>query len=134
MSDFSNDISLDDLIAEANDRYRNFVVDGVEFLNAMQMSSKERHEFQTALQKFRVAVASTSREEDVDEEDVDVLEPVEVEEDFEAEVVQTMRDVLVAAAKDKARAKVLLDKVGDRMAVMNTLFTRYFKVTQVGEA
>lgn len=115
-TDFTNELSLDDLIEEANEDFPNLIVDGVTFLNPMQMEKEQRDAFQEIIK----------REQDT-EEDEDGAEDGEDSFDF-------IRAVLTVAANDEVRAEALLDRIGDNGAVLVTLSKRYFELNRVGEA
>lgn len=113
--DFNNELTLDDLIAEANEEYPNLIVAGVTFLNPLQMEGVQRKAFEEAAKRGR---------EEVEGED----------EEGEEDTFEYVRAVLVHAADDEVKAGALLEKIGDNMAVLNVLAKRYFALNQVGEA
>ena len=106
--DFEN-LDLDALRAEANNKYKNLVVRGVVFRGLMRVTKDERERFNEMM---------TARK--VSEEQTDVT-------DF-------YRDMLMLVAEDKPAAEALLDEIGEDAAVLDTLVTLYFERTQVGEA
>lgn len=113
MSVFENELSLDDLIAEAGEQYPDLVVDGVKFLNPMQMGKAQREAFRLAAK---------------------VDDSVDDGEDDGEGSFEFIRGVLVVAADDEVKAAALLEKIGDNGAVLSTLSKRYFELNQVGEA
>ena len=106
--DFEN-LDLDALRAEANNKYKNLVVRGVVFRGLMRVSMDERERFNEMM---------TARQ--VSEEQTDVTE--------------FYRDMLMLVAGDKAAAEALLEDIGEDAAVLDTLVSLYFERTQVGEA
>ena len=111
MSVFKNELSLDDLIAEADEQFPNLTVDGVVFLNPLQMGKVQR-------EAFRLAAESDQGDDDED-----------VEESY-----GFIRSVLTVAAADEVKAGELFDRIGDNGAVLSALSKRYFELNQVGEA
>ncbi len=107
--DFNN-LDLDALRAEANNKYRNLVVSGVEFRGLIRMSKDERAEYQ------RLLAARNEADEGM------------------SDIVDFYRAMLLLTAVDKVAAEDLLNNIGDDAAVLDTLVTLYFERTQVGEA
>lgn len=103
-------LDLDALRAEANNKYKNLVVSGVEFRGLIRMSKDERAEYQ------RLLAARNEADEGM------------------SDVVDFYRAMLLLTAADKVAAEGLLDNIGDDAAVLDTLVTLYFERTQVGEA
>jgi 5'-deoxynucleotidase YfbR-like HD superfamily hydrolase len=108
-SDFTFDLTLDDLIEEAHTRYQNLVVDGVELLTPLRLSSERRAEFN----KLWAEASKERSDEDA------VL--------FYADVIRTV-------AEDSSKADTLIEKIGDDLSVLTILIERYFSVAQPGEA
>jgi hypothetical protein len=106
--DFEN-LDLDALRAEANNKYKNLTVRGVVFRGLMRVSKDERERFNELTAARR-------------------------EGDGQADVTEFYRDILMLVAEDKAAAEALLDEIGEDAAVLDTLVTLYFERTQVGEA
>ena len=106
--DFEN-LDLDVLRAEANNKYKNLVVRGVVFRGLMRVTKDERERFNQMMAARKVS-----------EEQTDVTE--------------FYRDMLMLVAEDKSAAASLLDEIGEDAAVLDTLVTLYFERTQVGEA
>lgn len=106
--DFEN-LDLDALRAEANNKYKNLTVRGVVFRGLMRVSKAERERFD------ELAAARRAGES-------------------QADVTEFYRDVLMLVAEDKAAAEALLDDIGEDAAVLDTLVSLYFERTQVGEA
>lgn len=107
--DFEN-LDLDALRAEANKKYKNLVVSGVEFRGLIRMSKDERAEYQRLLAARNEADGGVS------------------------DIVDFYRAMLLLTAADKVAAESLLNDIGDDAAVLDTLVTAYFEYTQVGEA
>lgn len=107
--DFEN-LDLDALRAEANNKYKNLVVSGVEFRGLIRMSKDERAEYQRLLAARNEADGGMS------------------------DIVDFYRAMLLLTAADKVAAEDLLNNIGDDAAVLDTLVTLYFERTQVGEA
>ena len=107
--DFEN-LDLDALRAEANNKYKNLVVSGVEFRGLIRMSKDERAEYQ------RLLAARNEADEGM------------------SDIVDFYRAILLLTAADKVAAESLLNDIGDDAAVLDTLVTAYFEYTQVGEA
>ena len=106
--DFEN-LDLDALRAEANNKYKNLVVRGVVFRSLMRVGKAERERFN----ELTAARRSGESQEDVT--------------DF-------YREMLMLVAEDKPAAEALLGEIGEDAAVLDTLVTLYFGRTQVGEA
>lgn len=106
--DFEN-LDLDALRAEANNKYKNLVVRGVVFRGLMRVTKDERERFNEMM------TARKASEEQTD-------------------VTEFYRDMLMLVAEDKSAAASLLDEIGEDAAVLDTLVTLYFERTQVGEA
>ena len=106
--DFEN-LDLDALRAEANNKYKNLVVRGVVFRGLMRVTKDERERFNEMM------TARKASEEQTD-------------------VTEFYRDMLMLVAEDKPAAEALLDEIGEDAAVLDTLVTLYFERTQVGEA
>ena len=104
--DFEN-LDLDALRAEANNKYKNLTVRGVVFRGLMRVSKDERERFDELAAARRAG---------------------------ESRVTEFYRDVLMLVADDKAAAEALLDEIGEDAAVLDTLVSLYFERTQVGEA
>ena len=106
--DFEN-LDLDALRAEANNKYKNLTVRGVVFRGLMRVSKADRERFN------ELTAARQAGEEQTD-------------------VTEFYRDMLMLVAEDKAEAEKLLDEIGEDAAVLDTLVSLYFERTQVGEA
>nr|DAN88959.1 MAG TPA: tail assembly protein [Caudoviricetes sp.]DAR15437.1 MAG TPA: tail assembly protein [Caudoviricetes sp.] len=106
--DFEN-LDLDALRAEANNKYKNLVVRGVVFRGLMRVSKGER-------ERFNELAAARRAGED------------------QADVTEFYRGMLMLVAEDKVEAEKLLDEIGEDAAVLDTLVSLYFEHTQVGEA
>lgn len=107
--DFNN-LDLDALRAEAENKYKNLTVRGVVFRGLMRVSKDDRKQFNDMMAARK---AGESQDEDVTE---------------------FYRRMLMLVAEDKDEAEKLLDEVGEDAAVLDTLVTLYFERTQVGEA
>lgn len=106
--DFEN-LDLDALRAEANNKYKNLVVRGVVFRGLMRVSKDDRERFNEMM-----AARQVSEEQ--------------------ADVTEFYRDMLMLVAEDKAEAEKLLEDIGEDAAVLDTLVSLYFERTQAGEA
>jgi hypothetical protein len=106
--DFEN-LDLDALRAEANNKYKNLVVRGVVFRGLMRVSKDDRERFNEMMAARRAG-----------EEQEDVTE--------------FYRDMLMLVAEDKSEAEKLLEDIGEDAAVLDTLVSLYFERTQAGEA
>lgn len=106
--DFEN-LDLDALRAEANNKYKNLVVRGVVFRGLMRVSKGERERFNEMMAARKVG-------------------------EEQADVTEFYRDMLMLVAEDKPAAEALLDEIGEDAAVLDTLVALYFERTQVGEA
>ena len=105
-----DNLDLDAIRGEAENKHKNLVVEGVVFRGLIHMPKDERAEFRELVSEFR----------DYDGNDKD------------AETFYTK--VLTLVAADKERATDLLAKIGSDLAVLDTLVSLYFERTQVGEA
>jgi hypothetical protein len=106
--DFEN-LDLDALRAEANNKYKNLVVRGVVFRGLMRVSKDERERCNEMMAARKLGNEQT-------------------------DVTEFYRDMLMLVAEDKAEAEKLLDEIGEDAAVLDTLVALYFERTQVGEA
>lgn len=106
--DFEN-LDLDALRAEANNKYKNLTVRGVVFRGLMRVSKADRERFNELTAARQAGEAQT-------------------------DVTEFYRDMLMLVAEDKAAAEALLDDIGEDAAVLDTLVSLYFERTQVGEA
>ena len=106
--DFEN-LDLDALRAEANNKYKNLVVRGVVFRGLMRVSKDERERFNEMMAARKVS-------------------------EERADVTEFYRDMLMLVAEDKAEAEKLLEDIGEDAAVLDTLVSLYFERTQAGEA
>ena len=107
--DFNN-LDLDALRAEAENKYKNLTVRGVVFRGLMRVSKDDRKQFNDMMAARK---AGELQDEDVTE---------------------FYRRMLMLVAEDKGEAEKLLDEVGEDAAVLDTLVALYFERTQVGEA
>ncbi|MFD6636770.1 phage tail assembly protein [Micromonospora chalcea] len=107
----SNVFTLDDIRAAAEAKYGSLEIPlgttTARLLNPLRLSKKNRD-------------ALTSVQTRLDEEGADQ----------EA----LLREALTVIAEHPAQAKALLKEIGDDLAVMATIFERYAKGTQAGEA
>ena len=106
--DFEN-LDLDALRAEANNKYKNLTVRGVVFRGLMRVSKDDRKQFDDMMAARKAGEAQT-------------------------DVTEFYRDMLMLVAEDKAEAEKLLEDIGEDAAVLDTLVSLYFERTQVGEA
>lgn len=100
-------ITLDDVIAAAEERYPHLVVGDVTFRNVARLPKAKRDEFRELAGEFG-----------------------KPDRDVAADYVQA----LVLVADDEAKALSLLEPVVDDLAVLATLVEKYFERSQPGEA
>ena len=118
---FVNEFSLDDLLAEADAKYPNLVVEGVKFLNPLQMNAGQRAVFRASVESLK-ELGSDDDEDipDVDEDDDEGLDAIVT--------------ILISASDDEVKASALFDALGDRPAAILVLMDRYWSLNKVGEA
>lgn len=115
-------LSLADLTKATEDAYGDFTVDGgeelgeVRFRNPLRMNEEERLVLEKSL-NFQGRIAE------------DLVSNTESN-----TLVTYYRDMLLAAAADKATAQKLLDKIGDDPGMVFTLGKLYCEAVQMGEA
>lgn len=102
----NNSFTLDDIIAAADAQYGHTEVAGVILQNPMRLTREQRAEFAGMRDKLSEA-----------DDAADVL-----------------KEMLTMVAKPGTGVESLLEKAGDDLAVLMTIFTKYSEGTQAGEA